>query len=110
MRRIPYERLRRVWCNRRFTTDEVAAILMVSYSELRRLAKLHRLPPRHFVHPHDANDEPDADERAEQLKRMQECRDAHIRLRMGEAVTSTRSKVSKWRRELCLPSEGRHMS
>jgi hypothetical protein len=106
MRSIPVERLRKVWNNRRFTTFEVAAILMVSESELRRLARLHRLPHRHFVQANNAvNDEPEAEERAAQLQRMQECRDAHMRQRMGESECNTVSKVSKWRAGICAPRE-----
>ena len=111
MRNIPPDRLRRVWMNRKFTTDEVAAILLLTETELRQLARLHRLPHRHFVQRNDeANEEPDADERAAQERRKAECRAMHIQQRMAEPATSTQSKVSKWRREICEPSAGRHMS
>jgi hypothetical protein len=97
--------------NRKFTTDEVAAILLLNEPELRRLAALHRLPPRHFVQRNaEANDEPDADERAAQERRKAECRAMHLQQRMAEPVTTTQSKVSKWRREICEPSAGRHMA
>jgi hypothetical protein len=111
MRRIPYERLRRVWCNSKFTTDEVAAILLISETQLRQLAALHRLPKRHFVQRNQAaNDEPDAAEKAAQAARMAECRESHIRQRMSEPVASTQSKVSKWRQGVCQPREGSHVS
>jgi hypothetical protein len=104
MRRIPYERLRRVWMNRRFTTDEVAAILLLTDAELRKLAKLHRLPHRHFVQANLAvNDEPSQEERLEQLRRMDECRAAHLEQRRAEPIESTQSKVSKWRQGICQP-------
>lgn len=110
MRTIPYERLRRVWMNRRFATHEVAAILLLTETELRRLAKLHRLPHRHFVQRNDeVNDEPTAEEKAELEQRKQECRQAHINQRMGEPVSSTVSKVSKWRAGICQPREGTHI-
>jgi hypothetical protein len=112
MRRIPYERLRRVWMNRRFTTDEVAAILLLTEPELRRLAALHRLPKRHFVARfHDvANDEPDAAELAAQRERAEECRRWHLEERMLESAETTRSKASNWRRGLHVPGGERHAS
>lgn len=110
MRQIPYERLRKVWMNRRFTTDEVCAILLLPEAELRRLAKLHRLPHRHFVQRnYEVNDEPCAEQKAEQQRRMQECREAHIQQRISEPVSSTMSKVSKWRAGICQPREGSHI-
>ena len=110
MRTIPYERLRRVWMNRRFTTDEVCAILLLTEPELRRLAKLHRLPHRHFVQRNEeVNDEPTQEERLEQLRRMDECRAAHLEQRRAEPPSSTVSKVSKWRAGICQPREGSHI-
>lgn len=98
MRTIPYERLRRVWMNRRFATHEVAAILLLTETELRRLAKLHRLPHRHFVQRNDeVNDEPTAEEKAELEQRKQEARDAHMRQRRGESEETARSKAAYWR-------------
>jgi len=98
MRTIPVERLRRVWNNRRFTTYEVAAILLVSESELRRLARLHRLPPRHFVQRNEeVNDEPCAAVKAELEQRKAEAREAHLRQRRGESEETTRSKAAYWR-------------
>jgi hypothetical protein len=90
--------------NRRFTTDEVAAILLLTDAELRKLAKLHRLPHRHFVQANLAvNDEPSQEERLEQLRRMDECRAAHLEQRRAEPIESTQSKVSKWRQGICQP-------
>jgi hypothetical protein len=112
MRRIPYERLRRVWMNAKFTTDEVAAILLLTEPELRRMAALHRLPKRHFVARfHDAaNDEPDAEEVRAQRERAEECRRWHLEERMSESDETTRSKASNWRRGLHVPGGERHAS
>lgn len=97
-RKISPDRLRRVWMNRKFTTEEVCAILMITESQLRRLALLHRLPKRHFVQRnHAANDEPSPEERLAQLERMEYCRNVHLAQRRNENDRLTASKVSKWR-------------
>lgn len=111
MRNLTPERVRRVWCNRKFATFEVAAILRVSESELRRMAALYRLPRRHFVQRnHEANDEPDEAEKAAQEARKAELRAAHIRERINEPVASTQSKVSKWRHGICEPRNAGHVA
>lgn len=98
MRQIPYERLRKVWMNKKFATHEVAAILLLTETELRRLAKLHRLPHRHFVQRNDeVNDEPCAAVKAELEQRKAEAREAHMRQRRGESEETARSKAAYWR-------------
>ena len=97
-RKIPPDRLRRVWNNRKFTMEEVCAILMVTESQLRRMAAIYRLPKRHFVQRnHEANDEPPKRELEAIERRKIKCREAHIRQRREEAPCNTFSKVSKWR-------------
>lgn len=97
-RKIDPPRLFRVWCNPKFTTEEVCAILMVSESQLRRLAAKHKLPKRHFVQRNSqANEEPSPEERLAQLQRMEYCRQLHLEQRRNESEELTSSKVSKWR-------------
>lgn len=98
MKIIPPDRLRRVWMNRKFTTEEVCAILMIPESHLRRLAVQYRLPKRNFVQRNEeANEEPSPEERLAQLQRMEYCRQLHLQERRNEGEKLTSSKVSKWR-------------
>lgn len=103
-RPIDVPRLFRVWCNRKFTFDEVACILQISRARLRKLAALHRLPKRYFARRQEtADDEPSEAQKAEYAARAAECREIHYAMRRGEQECCTSSKVSKWRREICLP-------
>lgn len=98
-RKIDPSRLFRVWCNPKFTNEEVCAILLVSESQLRRLAARYKLPKRNFVQRAGAerNDEPEKEELEALERRKVECREAHMRQRLEECPRNTESKVSKWR-------------
>lgn len=79
MRDLDPARVRRVWMNAKFTTEEVCAILLVSDSELRRLARMCRLPKRNFVQRNqEVNDEPPASVKLQQEERARECRERHF--------------------------------
>jgi len=108
MIRVDVPRLFRVWNNRRFTTDEVAAILKLTRTQLLRLAARYKLPPRHFVYTGDEEQEPPDEVKALHEQRKLECRQRHFEMRRDEAEDSTTSKVSKWRRGICEPRCGRH--
>jgi len=98
MRDLDPARVRRVWMNSKFTTEEVCAILLVSNSELRRLARMCRLPKRHFVQRNEeVNDEPAPNVKLEHERRAKECRERHYAKRRAEDKNNTSSKVSKWR-------------
>lgn len=107
--RVDVPRLFRVWNNPRFTTEEVAAILRLTTTQLRRLAARYKLPPRHFVYRGDKEEEPPTAEACAEIERRKaECREAHFSRRRSEPDDSTSSKVSKWRRGICEPAGGRH--
>lgn len=96
--RITPARLQRVWMNRRFTTEEVCAILKLTEQELRRLAVQQRLPRRHFVYRMSLENEEPGPEALEEIeRRKRECREAHYKRRRSESDDSTRTKVGLWR-------------
>jgi len=112
MRYIPLERLRRVWNHPRWTVEECAAILKISEEEIRQLAKLNRLRHRRRIPSagkYGVDEEPTPEQAAEWKQRAAEVRQRHLEQRMAEPVSSTVSKVSKWRAGICSPREGSHI-
>ena len=98
MIRVDVPRLFRVWNNRRFTTDEVAAILKLTRTQLLRLAARYKLPPRHFVYTGEEEVEPPDDVKAQHEQRKLECRCRHMERRRNETDNNALAKVCYRRR------------
>jgi hypothetical protein len=90
----------RLWANSDLTRAEVARLLGVTAGQLTKLASRHGLGPRGRQHRAFSMDDPTPEQIAE---RAAQCREKHMAMRRTEDVTSTHSKVSKWRRGVCQP-------
>ena len=107
-RHIDVPRLFRVWNNKRFTNEEVAAILRLTPTQLRRLAARYKLPQRYFVSRIEPEAEPDEAMVAEYERRKAECRERHMAERRAETERCTAANVRNWSRGVCQPRQGRH--
>jgi transposase len=81
------------------TCEAIGKRFGVSSSTVHKWSQQYKLPRRERPEPHRAAD-PTPDE-IERLKA--ELKRRHIEARIAEDVTSTHSKVSKWRRGVCKP-------
>ena len=81
------------------TTGAIGARFGVSASTISKWAQRYKLPKRERPGHQQV-----ADPTPEEIERLKaELRARHIAERVSEDVTSTHSKVSKWRRNVCQP-------
>ena len=94
-----------LWADASVPRVEVAKRLRVSSSQLVRLVRRYKLPPRPHEHNRASSIDPTPDEIAE---RARQCRERHYAQRRAEGDETTRTKIWKWNAGICHPSEGRH--